>query len=118
MAEWENMNVLHDGKWPQILFYKRFVDPFLLWDGTVVALEEPWNGEQRYFFEILKWKNSAYEIDFLDAIVSKDDVGWFGYQTIQESCRNTMLHRDSMHPGHIFKNIVKGQTLRTSRFNG
>lgn len=41
MAEWENMNVLHDGKWPQILFYKRFVDPFLLWDGTVVALEEP-----------------------------------------------------------------------------
>ncbi|XP_043915146.1 protein phosphatase 1 regulatory subunit 12C [Protopterus annectens] len=61
----------------------------------------------------------SYEkVVFLDVYVERLHNGLINTGVYRKPCHsNMLLHRTSMHPPHIFKNIIKGQSLRCSRLN-
>ncbi|XP_043943952.1 extracellular calcium-sensing receptor-like [Protopterus annectens] len=117
MAFWEKAHLMGEyGK--RLKFYRRFVDDlFLLWEGdesTFAPIFSHLKGSTPYLR--FKMKSSLDWVDFLDMKVNQRSDGCFETEIHRKDCyRSSYLHRTSMHPQHIFKNIVRGQGLRTSR---
>ncbi|XP_043927786.1 protein Jade-3 [Protopterus annectens] len=121
MAFWEEDKLLKlDLYRNHIIFYKRFVDDlFFLWHGDIhdLSIFERQVNELTSFLKFTM-NYSATNISFLDVNVWRLNDGHFNTGVHRKPChRNALLHRESMHPPHVFKNVLKGQGMRMSRLN-
>ncbi|XP_043925816.1 vomeronasal type-2 receptor 26-like [Protopterus annectens] len=58
------------------------------------------------------------KFEFLDVYVERVMDNYINTGVYRKKCyKNALLHRRSMHPQHIFSNIIKGQGMRISRLN-
>ncbi|XP_043942900.1 uncharacterized protein LOC122814381 [Protopterus annectens] len=57
-------------------------------------------------------------VDFLDVLVIKDGNGVIYTKLHRKDCYvNHLLHRDSLHPSYVFRNVASNQLYRASRLN-
>ncbi|XP_043922749.1 galectin-4-like [Protopterus annectens] len=121
MADWETENLFKMCKFKEnALFYTRFVDDlFLIWkaeDSKLTEFYQDMNTTTEYLkFTMIKSHDC---IAYLDVFVHSLPNGLLNTGIYRKDCyRNTYLHRSSMHPNHIFNNIIKGQAMRISRLS-
>ncbi|XP_043921672.1 uncharacterized protein LOC122796966 [Protopterus annectens] len=120
LAQWEKVKLLCDvNPWyKHLLYYGCFTeDIFIFWKGDAGQYSR-FTDYLNHTTKFLKFQFdcSETEINFLDAKVLLHPVK--GLQTSlhrKYTWRNYYLHRQSMHPNHIFKNILKNQVTRISR---
>lgn len=120
MANWESEVFLKCHKKP--IHYLRYLDDIWgIWDGSE---KEFWE-----FVDILNGHNTSIQlkttidrksIDFLDTTVFKGpNFGETLKLDVKVFFKNTdthaLLHKDSFHPKHTFRGIVKSQLLRFKR---
>ncbi|XP_043942110.1 uncharacterized protein LOC122813711 isoform X1 [Protopterus annectens] len=121
MAEWEKETLFPSVEFGQyVAFYKRFVDNlFLIWRGDEAQLhhfESFMNSTTSYLKFTMSHSRDC--ISFLDIDIIKLVNGLVNTSVHRKTCyKNTLLHRTSMHPLHVFENVIKGQTMRASRLN-
>ncbi|XP_043927959.1 PAX3- and PAX7-binding protein 1 [Protopterus annectens] len=94
-------------------------DLFLIWRGNdreLLEFEEYMN-ESVDFLSFTS--NSSREfVAFLDVNIMRLDNGLVNTSIHGKKCyRNTLLHRDSMHPRHVFESVARSQSMRASRLN-
>lgn len=104
-------------------FYFRFLDDiFFIWIGTVSELIEYEKFLNNLIPDInLKFEYSTISANFLDVTIFKEKLN--NCTTLQtkvyfkETDTHQLLHRDSFHPKHIFKSILKSQLIRFKRLS-
>ncbi|XP_043943237.1 vomeronasal type-2 receptor 1-like [Protopterus annectens] len=103
-----------------ITFYKYFVDDiFFAWHGNETQLDRFVRFlDNTTGYLTFSPSYSKEEINFLDVNVNKNIFGNISTRIHRKDCRkNNILHRSSMHPRHITKNIVTNQVLRCKRLH-
>ena len=101
----------------QILTYQRFIDDiFIIWNGTVENLVL-FHGYLNSRTEHLKFtlEHSDSHISFLDVLISKRGGCLQTDLFRKPTDRNTLLHGDSFHPGHLIKSLPISQFQRARR---
>lgn len=120
MAKWEKEALIKSPKQPQTYF--RYLDDiFIIWPYS--------EDEFLQFFDILnshdnniklKYTIAEYSIDFLDVTIFKGNQF---YETGQLDSKvffkptdtHELLHKNSYHPKHTFRSIIKSQLIRFHR---
>lgn len=104
-------------------YYFRFLDDiFFIWIGTVTELMQYEKFLNNLIPDInLKFEYSTISANFLDITIFKEKIN--NCTTLQtkvyfkETDTHQLLHRDSFHPRHIFKSILKSQLIRFKRLS-
>lgn len=104
-------------------FYFRYLDDiFFIWIGTVTELIEYETFLNSLIPDInLKFEYSAISGNFLDVTIFKEKIN--NCTTLQtkvyfkQTDTHQLLHRNSFHPRHIFKSILKSQLIRFKRLS-
>ncbi len=120
MANWESEVLLKCNKQPA--YYLRYLDDIWgIWVGSEEEFETFLDTLNSHDPSIkLKSEINKQSIDFLDTTVFKgpDFLNNFKLDTkvyFKSTDTHALLHKDSFHPKHTFKGIVKSQLLRFSR---
>lgn len=104
-------------------YYSRFLDDiFFIWTGTVSELMEYEVFLNNLIPDInLKFEYSTVSANFLDiTIFKKNTKDCTTLQTkvyFKDTDTHQLLHRDSFHPRHTFKSILKSQLIRFKRLS-
>lgn len=120
MADWESQALLKGDKKPA--YYFRYLDDIWgIWVGSKQEFDQFVQVLNSHDPSIqLKTELNKQSIDFLDTTVfkgpnftsnSKLDIKVF----FKSTDTHALLHKDSFHPKHTFKGIVKSQILRFKR---
>ena len=101
----------------KVLFYCRFIDDlFFVWTATRAQLEEFMLYLNSLFpFIKLSFQMSISQVSFLDVSVFAHNNRINTKVFFKETDTHLLLHRNSAHPQHVFKGILKSQILRFKR---
>lgn len=120
MAVWEEEALAKCHKKP--LFYFRYIDDiFGIWPHTTQEFFEFANILNTHHFSIkLKYQLDQETIHFLDTTVYKGptfhETGKLDIKVyFKDTDTHALLHKNSFHPKHTFKGLVKSQLLRFHR---
>ena len=120
MADWEDKAFLKCNKKPA--YYLRYLDDIWgIWTGSEQEFDEFVNTLNSHDPSIrLKTQINKQTIDFLDTTVFKGDNFTTSFILdikvyFKSTDTHALLHKNSFHPRHTFKGIVKSQLLRFKR---
>ena len=115
LVPFDKLLLAHKTKAP--LFYCRYIDDlFFVFVGTDAELEEFKVYLNSLFpFIKLSFEASRKQVSFLDTLVFKHNDSINTKVFFKETDTHLLLHKNSAHPQHVFKGIIKSQILRFKR---
>ncbi|CAN9493189.1 unnamed protein product [Ophioblennius macclurei] len=120
MAEWERTALIKCQVRP--LLYLRYLDDiFGIWSDTVETFQDFLNTLNNHHPNIkIKHNIQPQEVEFLDTTVFFHNCTQETKQLatkvfFKETDRHTLLHKNSYHPKHTFRGIIKSQIIRFQR---
>lgn len=115
MAKWEE-HVIYRQPRPELVFWKRYTDDILLWDGSVESLNifrDTLNNNDRGIS--LQHEYSKTEIHFLDLRIIVCEGGIITTTYFKETDRSRFIDTSSWYHSAWLESIPKSQFLRLKR---
>ena len=101
-----------------LLFFRYLDDIFALWQGDIESLKEYENFLNTLIPDIkIKLEFSAKEINFLDTTIYRSGDKLLTKVYFKDTDTHQLLHKDSFHPKHTFRGLLRSQFIRFKRIS-